>query len=326
MARTRPTRPLFALAAAAALAGPVAAAPAFVTIATGEVTGVYYQAGGGLCDLVNAGRNDHRIRCTVAGSAGGVANVDALRRGEHAFGFAHADVVRQAHEGGGIFAGQEPFNGLRVVLALYPETVTLVARADAGIGALRDLRGRRVGIGPEGSGQRASMGALLEALGWTRDDFGASPELGAAERAMALCDGRIDAALFVTGHPNIAVKQALTCDTRLVPVAGTAVERLVEALPQYHEAVIPGGAYAGVDGEVPSYGVTALLLTSTEAAPETVHAVSRAVLERVESFSSWHPALAGLQPGAMARRTVAIGAPLHPGAVTYYAESGLLRE
>lgn len=327
MARARPCRPFVTLAAVATLAcaGNAWAARAFVTIGTGDVTSVYYQAGGGICDLVNAGRAEHQIRCTVSSSPGAVANIEALRRGERAFGFAPADIVQQAHRGTGIFAGRDPFSGLRVVLSLHAGTVTIVARDGAGIDSVDDLRGKRVGIGPEGSGQRATMSVLMDALGWTREDFALSPELGAPAQATALCEGRIDAAVFVTGHPNNAVEQALACDTRLVPVDGPAIERLVAGSNHYRESVIPGGVYAGEPGDVPTYGVTALLLSSTNTARGTVHQVLRAVLEGMDAFRGWHPALAGLQPAAMARGTVAIGAPLHPGAAMYYAEAELLR-
>lgn len=328
MTRARPPRPLVALAAATALAlaGAAAAERAFVTIGTGDVTSVFYQAGGGICDRVNAGRARHRIRCTVASSPGAVANIEALRRGERAFGFAQADVVLQAHEGSGIFAGRGGFSGLRVVLAMHPESVTVVARDDAGIDAVQDLRGKRVNIGPVGSGQRATMRALMDALGWTRDDFARSLELDTPEQVDAVCDGAIDAAVFITGHPNNAVKQALACGTRLVPVDGPAIERLVGGSYHYNETVIPGGLYAGVARDVPTYGVITLLLSSTHTARDTVLEVTRAVLEQVDALREWHRALAGLEPGAMARGTVAIGAPLHPGAVMYYAEAELLRQ
>lgn len=328
MTCVRPSGPLAALASilALALAGPAGAQTTYVTIGTGDVTGVYYQAGGGVCHQVNAGRAEHRIRCTVAGSAGAVANIEALRSGERAFGFAQADVVQQAYNGTGIFADSGGFPGLRAVLALHSETVTLVARTGAGIESIRDLQGRRVGIGPEGSGQRASMGALMDALDWTRADFAASPALAAPERAAALCDGRIDAALFITGHPNNAIEQALACDARLVPVDGPAIEYLVEGADHYRESVIPAGVYGDVARDVPTYGVTALLLSSIRSERDTVHEVGRAVLEDVDSLGDWHVALEGLQPRAMARGTVAVGAPLHPGAVVYFAGSGLLRE
>ncbi len=45
--------------------GIVHAAGSFISISTGDVSGMDYQAGGAICSLVNAERNDHQIRCTV---------------------------------------------------------------------------------------------------------------------------------------------------------------------------------------------------------------------------------------------------------------------
>ncbi len=53
-----------AIAAAVMGAGAVNAQE-FITIGTGSVTGVYYPTGGAICKLVNKGRKDHNIRCSV---------------------------------------------------------------------------------------------------------------------------------------------------------------------------------------------------------------------------------------------------------------------
>ena len=49
-----------------------AAAQDFVTIGTGGVTGVYYPTGGAICLLVNKGRKDHGVRCSVESTGGSV--------------------------------------------------------------------------------------------------------------------------------------------------------------------------------------------------------------------------------------------------------------
>jgi TRAP transporter TAXI family solute receptor len=55
----------------------------FVTIGTGGVTGVYYPTGGSICRLVNKGRKEHGIRCSVESTAGSVYNLNTIAAGEY---------------------------------------------------------------------------------------------------------------------------------------------------------------------------------------------------------------------------------------------------
>ena len=307
-----------------AMSGAAHAAGSFVSITTGDVSGVYYQAGGGICSLVNAGRSDHQIRCTVASSQGSVENIRALRRGERAFGFAQSDLVQQAWRGSGAFGESGAFRGLRTVFALHPETLTLVAHPDADIDSLRELRGKRVNLGPRGSGQTASTQALMDALGWTANDFSQAARLNTPEQVDAFCAGDIDVAVFVTGHPSHAVQETLRCGGSVVPVEGPAINRLVRSAAYYSTSVIPAGVYKGVATEVPSYGVTSLLVSSTNTPQRIVREVARSVFERVGQFRDWHRALATLEPAGMARGTQSVEAPLHPGALGWFDEEGLL--
>ena len=48
----------------------------FVTIGTGGVTGVYYPTGGSICRLVNKGRKEHGVRCTVESTGGSIYNIN----------------------------------------------------------------------------------------------------------------------------------------------------------------------------------------------------------------------------------------------------------
>jgi uncharacterized protein len=94
----------FGLAAGAALlAAGVASAQddQFITIGTGGVTGVYYPAGGAICRLVNADRQEHGIRCSVESTGGSVYNVNTMRQGELDFGIVQSDVQYNALNGTG---------------------------------------------------------------------------------------------------------------------------------------------------------------------------------------------------------------------------------
>ena len=314
------------LAGAALLAGDLASAQEqkFITIGTGGVTGVYYPTGGAICRLVNKDRAQTGIRCSVESTGGSVYNVNTIRSGELDMGVVQSDVQYKALKGEGEeFKDQGPFEDLRAVFSVHAEPFTVVARADSGIETFDDLKGKRVNVGNPGSGQRSTMEVLMNAKGWTMDDFALASELKSAEQAQALCDNKIDAMVFTVGHPSGSIQEATTsCDTKLIPVSGPEVDKLVEQNPYYAKAVIPGGMYRGTDEDVETFGVKATFVTSAEVPEDVVYEVTKAVFENFDDFKKLHPAFANLEKEDMVKQ--ALSAPLHPGAEKYYKEAGLM--
>ncbi|MEP2533116.1 TAXI family TRAP transporter solute-binding subunit [Shimia sp.] len=305
------------------MAAPAAIAEEFITIGTGGVTGVYYPTGGAICRLVNKGRKEHGIRCSVESTGGSVYNINTIREGELEFGVAQSDWQYHAYNGTSKFADAGKFEGLRAVFSVHPEPFTVVARADAGVTSFDDLKGKRVNIGNPGSGQRGTMEVLLEAKGWTKDDFALATELKAAEQSAALCDNQIDAMVYTVGHPSGSIQEATTaCDSVLVTVDGDAVAGLVSDNSFYRTATIPGGMYRGNDADTATFGVGATFVTSADVSDDAVYAVVSSVMENIEDFKKLHPAFANLDPKEMA--TAGLSAPLHPGAAKYYKEKGLI--
>jgi TRAP transporter TAXI family solute receptor len=324
--RPTPGIALGLLAGASLLAGDLASAQEqkFITIGTGGVTGVYYPAGGAICRLVNAGRKEHGIRCSVESTGGSVYNINTIRQGELDFGVVQSDVQYNALKGQGQeFDGQGPFEDLRAVFALHPEPFTVVARADSGIESFDDLKGKRVNVGNPGSGQRSTMEVLMDAKGWTMDDFALASELKSAEQSQALSDNNVDAIVFTVGHPNGSIQEAsTTTDAKLVPVTGPEVDKLVADNPYYSKASIPGGMYRGTADDVETFGVRATFVTSADVPDEVVYEVTKAVFENFEDFKQLHPAFATLDKQEIV--TGGLSAPMHPGAEKYFKEAGLM--
>mgnify|MGYP000512983407 CR=1 FL=1 len=315
----------YGLAALATVAftAPAMAQEEFITIGTGGVTGVYYPTGGAICRLVNKGRKDHGIRCSVESTGGSVYNVNTIKEGELEFGVAQSDIQYNAYNGVVQFE-DGAFEGLRAVFSVHPEPFTVVARADAGITTFDDLKGKRVNIGNPGSGQRATMEVLMEKMGWTADDFALASELKAAEQSAALCDNQIDAMVYTVGHPSGSIQEATTaCDSVLVEVSGDAVTALVDEFPFYRTATIPGGMYRGNDEDTMTFGVGATFVTSDAVSEDAVYAVVSSVFENFEDFKGLHPAFANLVPEEMI--SAGLSAPLHPGAEKYYKEIGMIK-
>ncbi|MDH5188849.1 MAG: TAXI family TRAP transporter solute-binding subunit [Rhodospirillaceae bacterium] len=296
----------------------------FITIGTGSVTGVYYPAGGSICHLLNRGRAEHGIRCSVESSSGSVENIENIISGNVDFGIVQSDTQYQAVNGVSAFTAAGPNDQLRAVMSLYYESFTLVARSDSGIKSLADLPGKRVNIGNNGSGQRGTMEIVMQAMGWSNDTFSEVHELKASEQSRALCDGTIDAMVYMVGHPNASIKEATAlCDSVLIDVAGPEISNLVNEHEYYSYVSMPGSMYRGTSGETNSFGVGATLLTSINAAEDVVYELTKAVFENIEIFRELHPAFSMVDVEKMVSES--LSAPLHPGALKYYREIGLIK-
>ncbi|QFT82450.1 NMT1/THI5 like protein [Roseovarius sp. THAF27] len=313
---------LGALAAAGIAISAPASAQEFISIGTGGVTGVYYPTGGAICRLVNKSRKDHGIRCAVESTGGSVYNINTIKAGELEFGVAQSDWQYHAYNGTSTFS-DNPFPEIRSVFSVHPEPFTLIARSDAGIESFEDLKGKRFNVGNAGSGLRATTEVLMEEYGMTMDDFALATEYKGSEMSQQLCDGNIDAMVYVVGHPAAAIQEAATtCDVTLVNVTGDVIDKLIEENPYYRTATVPGGMYAGNDEDVTTFGVGATLVTSADVSEDTVYVLAKAVMENIDDFRQLHPAFANLEPSEMVQD--ALSAPLHPGAEKAYKELGLM--
>jgi len=325
-----PFKPALSLAAAlmastvaGCMAVSVALAPAPVTLATGTPGGIYHPVGNAICRMFNLESEHQAIPCVAVSSEGSVENIRRIESGKSTFALSQTDVAYAAFHGEGPFAAAGPDPKLRMLIALYPEAFTVVARADTGIRDFQDLRGRRVGVGKSGAGYTFTRDVVLGYYGWTIPDPVRLLELGPAEQNRALCNDEVDAIIFQAGHPNGLTQEATTgCRARLVRVAGPPIDRLLAAHPYYIASVIPGGMYPGNPDDVPTIGTQALLVTSSRQPDELAYAVVKAVFNNFADFRRLHPALSKLNIKDMVPSEAVM--PIHPGALRYFREAGLV--
>lgn len=291
----------------------------FITIGTGGVTGIYYPAGAAICRMVNRHRTAHGLRCSVEATGGSIYNVRAVKKGDLDIGVTQSDWQYHAYQGTNIFKKEGAFKDLRAVFSLHAEPFTVIARKDSGVKTFADLKGKRVNIGNPGSGSRATVEALLQRLGWTEQDFAIAAELKAAEQSQALCDNKLDAIIYVVGHPSGAIKEATTsCDSVVVEVDGPEVDALIAETPYYSAGLIPGGMYNGSREDVKTFGMRAVFVTSAQVDEDVVYEITKAVVGNLDNFKRLHIAFQMLEREEMA--TAGLAAPLHAGAARYFRE------
>lgn len=318
-------RPLMALMASLVMAAPTFAQDNIITIGTGSVTGVYYPAGGAICRLINRGRADHGIRCFVESTGGSIYNLRALKDGEITFGIVQSDWQYNAYRGEGVFADGPPFSDLRSVFSLHSEMFTVAAAKNGGIKKFSDLKGKRVNIGDEGSGMHDIMQSLMDVKGWSKRSFATAAELKPTDAVKELCEGKLDAMVFAAGHPNGLIQEVTSnCGAKLIPVEGKDIDTLLERNPFYSHTAIPGGMYQGNPQNVPTFGVKATLVTTAAADDEAVYQLTKSVFYNFDSFKTLHFVFATLDKDRMVN--TGLIAPIHPGALRYYKEAGLIKD
>jgi len=300
-----------------------AAAYQFITIGTGGVTGVYYPTGGAICRMMNKIKRQTGVKCTVESTGGSVYNVNNIKKGELDFGIAQSDVVYQATHGENKFAGK-PYKGLRVVMSIHPELLTLVVRKDSGIKSFYDLKGKRINIGNPGSGQEATVKLLMKNCSAFKLNDMKVEQLKAAETPNALKDKKIDGYFYTVGHPTANIKDAAnSTDIDLISLDNVAAAKyLVATKPYYAWGVIPAGMYRGVNHDTKTYGVKAVLVTSDKMSEKVVYEMVKVILNNFDKFKRMHPAYKNLT-----KKDLLKGfdhSMMHPGAVKAFKEAGLL--
>jgi TRAP transporter TAXI family solute receptor len=295
----------------------------FVTIGTGGVTGVYYPTGGAISRMVNKKAKVYNLKVTVESTGGSVFNINAVMNGDLEFGIAQSDRQYQAVNGLKEWEGK-PQKKLRAVFSIHPESITLIATDASGINSLADLKGTRVAIGNPGSGQLGNSRDALALAGLNEKKDIKAEYLKAVEAASALQDERIDAYFYTVGHPNGSIKEATAGRIKVHIVPIPDVKPLLAKYPYYAKAFIPMKFYPNAtnkEKEVPTFGVKATLITSSDTPDEVVYAITKEVFDNLEAFKKLHPAYSVLTKKNMLE---GLSAPIHPGAVKYYKEAGLM--
>ena len=179
-----------------------------VTVGSGAVGGAYYEAAKTICSSFN-GMSGKTQRSSPDPTPGSLYNLAALRRGDLDFAIVQSDLQRAAVARTHGPASTDAARELRSVVSLYPEPLTILARREAQVRSITDLRGLRVDLGPINSGRRPTIERLFAALELPEDDFASQTAIAAPAALEELCAGRLDAVVLVIGHPNSAVARIL---------------------------------------------------------------------------------------------------------------------
>ena len=290
-----------------------------IKIYTGGTGGTYYPIGTKLAELLTKYSNG-LIEATAVTSGASVANARALAAGDAQCVFIQNDIAYYAYRGLHMFRGSAVEN-IRGVATLYPEVIQIVVRADSGIKTLKDLAGKKVVVGAQGSGTAVNAEQILRAAGiWDR----VTPIYADFRQGVQMLKlGQVDAVFITAGIPTAAVVElATTVPINLVEIPDSVLETLYkQGYRFYVRVVVPRDTYRGMTRDVPTLAVKAMLACDANLPTEVVYTITKILFEHLDELKQAHKRAADI---SLDKALDGMSIPLHPGAEKYYREKGVL--
>ena len=287
----------------------------FLTVATGGSSGVYYQIGATLADvLAEEMDSDTSVQSTGASAE----NINLLTDNNAELAFTMGDATVQAVEGTGPFE-DDAREGLMAIMTMYPNTVQLIARADAGIESVEDLAGANVAVGDVGSGVELNAQMVLGAYDMSYEDINAD-YLPYGEATDQMANGHIDALFATSGLPNPSlVELGTNTDFVTVPIDGEGQENLLSEYEFFQGATIPADTYEE-DEDTETVAVVNHLMANDELSEDAVYDITAAIFDNIDRIHDSHTEATNITADTV---TDGLVVPLHPGAQRYYEENDI---
>lgn len=298
-------------------------------IATGPVAGSHFPAGELIARIVSHPPGLARcaksplcgppgIVVSAKSSDGAVANVLAVNSGEAVSGLAGANVVADAVAGQGPFRKSGKQSHIRVMADLYGETLHLVVAQKGRVRSVAGLRGKRISVGLARSGTDVLAEKVLTVYGVKAAKI---LRLGPEDSGGLLREGKIDAFFYLGAAPDGLIADMVgRGQARLLPIDGKRRTRLIAATPGIKAETIVPGAYRGAPG-LETIGSRTFWIVRDSASADTVYGLVRALYHPGNRATLQAADVAPIWPGPS---PALANAPLHPGAVRYWRDAGVL--
>ena len=293
--------------------------PQDLVMGTGSTGGTYFALGGAMANAINDKLAAKKITITAQSTGASVENMNLINAGEMDLGIAMNNVAANAFDGVGAFSS--PVTNVSSIGVVYNEVYQIVANAATGAKNVEDLKGKKVAIGPAGSGTLGLSQKIFTAAGLdpNKDIQPQSDSFGDAATKMQ--DGHIDAACNVLAVPASSIIE-MTTSMKLayVNISDDILETLQATEPYFVRKVIPAGTYDGQTEDINTITCKAALYCRADLDEETVYQITKAFYESGDVIAAAHATGKEVQlEGCLEGITT----PIHPGAARYYKEMGI---
>jgi uncharacterized protein len=306
---------------------PGAAATAEVkkyVIGSGAMGGAWRVGLGACAQLLNEQFKD-KYFFTTAASGGSVENLRRIMAGEYHTCWAFINNMDEAWKGVGVFEGQKPFKDMRVLEKVTDQACSVAVLAKSPIKSFSDFSGKKVNLGPAGTGLVFIFRTMFKALDLT--DKVRVSYLNHDGAAQALKDGQLDVVVS-PGGPYVSpavVEISRSVPIRIVEPTIEEEKKIEPLLPYLKVSPIPANKAPGENADKPrkAYFYSTYWIALASMPDDVIYDILNAtqdpknkeLLNKV--INLWEDA--GPDFSVVAK----IGVPLHSGAVKFWKEKGV---
>ena len=255
-------------------------------------------------------------------SAGSVENLRKVNSGRSDFGVVYSGHIYLGRNGL-MKNDTKKYDQVMAVSFLYGAPAQLVVRKGSGIKSVKDLVGKKVGVGNAGSGAFANCEMFFTHMGiWDKIERNA---MGYNDAAAAFGNNQLDAFWLFTAYPSGAVIMAAqTNDIELVDVDTDAQSSgFYDKYPYFGKLSVPAGTYKGVDSDTASFQDSALWVANAKVPDDVVYKLL-SVIYTDEGLAHMVSQKKTFKAMSVAKGADGIVTPMHPGAIKFWKEKGVL--
>jgi TRAP transporter TAXI family solute receptor len=298
----------------ALFAGAATAQPKSLTLGTASVGGTYFVYGGVIAKMLT---DKLGVTVSTQQTQGPNQNVILVSDKGVELGMTTMGIAWQAWNGTGDWTKGRKFTDLRALFPMYDTPFHFVALTKSGIKTVKDLAGKKVGVGPRAGTCGTYFPLMFKAIGVdTTMRFGQ-----AADMANQLSDGMIDAFPFCAGLPIAAYSELETSkEVTFFTFTADEIAKIKQALPEMSDSVVPKSTYKSMKEDHKTIGVYNFFIVHKDLDADTAYRITKAVLENNAEMVKGHAAAKETVLENWDKNTFL---PFHPGAVKYYTEKGI---
>ena len=296
----------------------------YINIATASMGGTFYPLGGGMADVLSRelpGALGYRVSASIQATGGSAENMRLIHRGRAELALANGSSAYEAYHGVGVYS-KEGKQNVSAMFAVYPSPVQVVTLDEnKEVAKITDIKGKRVAVGPPGSGTENDVRNIIRSLGISYDDF-SQAFLSFNEMAMSLRDGVIDVAFHTVGVPAASlVDLSTTRKIRILDFSEPELKKIFNDYPYYYEFTIPVDAYRGLEKPSRTLQTPVIMVCPPDMPDDVVYTITKILYEKRDRLVQVHASARWIKKDFMTNVPI----PYHPGAEKYLKEIGVLK-